>query len=52
VARLSDYNVRVNTPNLADRAAAGEVHAASAADLQRAGSLLAEIEVACKAMLP
>jgi formiminotetrahydrofolate cyclodeaminase len=52
VARLSDYNVRVNAPNLADRAAAGEIHAASAADLQRATAVLAEIEGACKDMLP
>ena len=52
VARLSDYNVRINVPQLADRQAAAEVHAASAGDLSRAGELLAEIEEASKGILP
>ena len=50
--RLSDYNVRINVPQLADRQAAAEIHAASAGDLRRAGELLAEIEDASKSVLP
>jgi hypothetical protein len=46
VCRLADYNVRINVPQLADRQAAAEIHAASAGDLRRACELLAEIEEA------
>ncbi|MCE5276995.1 MAG: cyclodeaminase/cyclohydrolase family protein [Planctomycetaceae bacterium] len=51
-ARLSDYNVRVNVPNLADRPAAAELAMTSAADLSRAQRLLDEIEAASKEYLP
>jgi formiminotetrahydrofolate cyclodeaminase len=51
-ARVSDYNVRVNVPNLADRQAAEDLRSASAADLAKASSLLAEIEASCKSVLP
>jgi formiminotetrahydrofolate cyclodeaminase len=50
--RMSDYNVRVNVPNLADKQAAEDLRAASAADLAKAAALLAEIEASCKAVLP
>lgn len=46
VVRLSHYNVLVNTPQLEDLAAAGEMRSASAADLARAGKLLKGIESA------
>ena len=52
VARLSDYNVRVNVPQLADRQAAGDIRDASAGDLRRAGELLTAIEEAAKGILP
>ncbi len=42
--RLSDYNVRVNVPNLSDKSDAEEVKSSSAADLVKADELLAEIE--------
>jgi formiminotetrahydrofolate cyclodeaminase len=42
--RLSDYNVRINVPNLTDRDAAGQVKQSSADDLARAVALLDEIE--------
>jgi len=51
-ARMSDYNVRVNVPNLADRQAAEDLRTASAGDLARALAILAEIEASCKAVLP
>jgi formiminotetrahydrofolate cyclodeaminase len=49
--RMSDLNVRINVPNLADREAAGQIREASAADLERAGSLLADLEEATAGML-
>ena len=52
VVRLSDYNVRVNVPNVADRAAADEVHGRSAADVERAGALFAQIDQAARKHLP
>ena len=42
--RLSDYNVRINIPNLTDVDAAGQVKQSSADDLARAVALLDEIE--------
>ena len=50
--RLSDYNVRINVPNLADKQAARDVKQASADDLARADSLLAEIEQLSAPHLP
>ena len=52
VMHLSDYNVRVNVPNVADRAAAQEVHGCSAADLERAGALFTQIDQAARKHLP
>ncbi len=52
VARLSDYNVRINLPSLTDKEAAADIKMSSAADLAKAGSLLAEIEQAAKEHLP
>jgi len=49
---LADYNVRVNVPQVADRAAAEEIRRASAADLNRAKALLAEIERAAAPHMP
>ena len=46
-ARLSDYNVRINVPQLADKQAGKEVQESSARDLARANQLLADIEKAC-----
>ena len=50
--RLCDYNVRVNIPQVADRAAAEEIRLASAGDLAAAEKLLADIEQAAKSLLP
>ena len=50
--RLCDYNVRVNVPQVADRAAAEEIRAASAGDLMAAEKLLADIEQSAKSLLP
>ncbi len=52
VLHLSDYNVRVNVPNVADRAAAEDVHRCSAADVQRAQALFAQIDQAARKHLP
>jgi len=52
VARLADYNVRINVPQLTDRQAAADIHQASADDVKRAEGLLAEIDRACKELLP
>jgi len=49
--RLSDYNVCVNLPGLAEKDAAAEIRAASVADLARAGELQKAIEDAGYAML-
>ena len=51
-ARLSDYNVRINIPSVADKAAAKDIHQTSAADLAKAQALLEEIEAAAKEFLP
>ncbi|MEI7836176.1 MAG: cyclodeaminase/cyclohydrolase family protein [Planctomycetota bacterium] len=51
-ARLSDYNVRINLPSVADKAQAAEIKAASAADLARAVAARQEIESATRDMLP
>ena len=50
--RLSDYNVRVNVPNLTDKAAAADIKQASADDLTRAIALLDEIEALGAVHLP
>jgi formiminotetrahydrofolate cyclodeaminase len=47
-ARLSDYNVRINVPQLADAQGGKEVQQSSANDLARANQLLADIEKACR----
>ena len=52
VAHLSDYNVRTNVPNLADKQAAQDIRQASTADLAKAAALLAEIEQATRPHLP
>lgn len=51
-ARLSDYNVRINVPQVTDKTAAGEVKQSSADDLARAEALLEEIEGLTKPHLP
>jgi formiminotetrahydrofolate cyclodeaminase len=51
-ARLSDYNVRINIPSVADQAQAAEIKAASANDVARALALRQEIESASKPYLP
>ena len=47
-ARLSDYNVRINVPNVSERAAAEEIRRSSADDVQRAKASLKAIEEALK----
>lgn len=42
--RLCDYNVKINAPQLADAAAAGEIMASSAADLKAAGAVRQTLE--------
>ncbi|MDP6636554.1 MAG: cyclodeaminase/cyclohydrolase family protein [Phycisphaerae bacterium] len=51
-ATLSDYNVRINLPNLADQAQAEEIRNASRDDLDRARAIHAETEEATRDMLP
>jgi len=46
VVRISDANVRVNAPGVTDEAGAKEVVESSAADLEKAAALLAEIAAA------
>jgi formiminotetrahydrofolate cyclodeaminase len=46
-ARLSDYNVRINVPQLTDAQGGKEVQQSSASDLAQASQLLADIEKAC-----
>ena len=46
VARLSDYNVRINIPQVADTRQAEEIRQSSASDLARAAALLDDIEQA------
>jgi len=50
--RLSDYNVRINVPQVADAAQAAEIRQGSAADLARAVALHVTIEQAVKELLP
>lgn len=49
--RLSDYNVRINVPQLTDKQATADLAGASKADLERATRLLADIEKACASVL-
>lgn len=49
--RLSNYNVRINAPNVADRAAADEIRRSSAANVQRAERTLKAIEQALRSSL-
>ena len=51
-AKLSDYNVRINIPQVEDADAAAEIKQASADDLAKAQALLAELETAAKELLP
>ncbi|MBT3198429.1 MAG: cyclodeaminase/cyclohydrolase family protein [Phycisphaerales bacterium] len=51
-ATLSDYNVRINLPNLADQAAADEIRKASQNDLARARTIHTQTEEATREMLP
>ncbi len=44
VVKLSDYNVRVNVPQVTDKPAAADVAKGSADDVAKAQALLAEIE--------
>ncbi len=50
--RLSDYNVRINVPSVADKSAGAEIHKSSADDLKKAQCLLDEIEQAAGKYLP
>ena len=50
--KLSDYNVRINVPNLSDKQAAGEIKQSSSDDLAKADRLLKEIEDAAREHLP
>ena len=50
--RLSDYNVRINVTQVADKAAAADLHRGSADDVARAAALRQEIEAAVKEHLP
>jgi methenyltetrahydrofolate cyclohydrolase len=50
--RLCDYNVRANTPEVADAEAAAEVRNASASDVARSEALLQEIETRARSVLP
>jgi len=52
VATLSDYNVRINLPSLADQTRADEIKSASRDDLARARVLHAETEEATRDLLP
>lgn len=52
VARLCDYNVRVNLKQVADRQAAEDLRRASAEDLRRAEGLSRELDEAAKTILP
>jgi formiminotetrahydrofolate cyclodeaminase len=50
--RLSDYNVRINVPQLNDREAATELRGSSAADVAKAAALHEAIEAAAAKHLP
>ncbi|HUS46878.1 MAG TPA: cyclodeaminase/cyclohydrolase family protein [Phycisphaerae bacterium] len=51
-AKLSDYNVRINVPNVDDNRAAADIKKASADDLAKAQAILEELEQAAKEFLP
>jgi formiminotetrahydrofolate cyclodeaminase len=51
-AKLSDYNVRINLPQVEDKQAAAEIKKASSDDLARAQAVLAELEQAAGGLLP
>jgi len=51
-ARLSDYNVRINVPQVSDKQAAAEIKQTSANDLAKARQLLEQLEEAAKKHLP
>ena len=51
-ARLSDYNVRINAPQVADETAREEIRQTSAADVARAVGLHEQIEQAVRKNLP
>jgi formiminotetrahydrofolate cyclodeaminase len=50
--RLSDYNVRINVPNLSDKAVGEELRESSRADLKRGIAAFEAIEQAAKPHLP
>ena len=50
--RLSDYNVRINLPSVADETAAAELREASAGDLRRGIELFEAVEAAGGKHLP
>lgn len=52
MVRLSDYNVRINVPNVTDKAAAQEVRRSSAADVAHAEELFRRIEQAAQPYMP
>lgn len=51
-ARLSDYNVRINAPNIDNEQARADFRQASTDDLAKANQLLEQIETAAKQYLP
>jgi formiminotetrahydrofolate cyclodeaminase len=52
MARLCDYNVRINVPNVTDKAAAQDVRRSSAADVAHAEELFRRIDQAAQAYMP
>ncbi len=48
---LSDYNVRINLPNVTDPAVAGDIRQSSSSDLARAKTIHGQIEESTKDML-
>ncbi|HUU58770.1 MAG TPA: cyclodeaminase/cyclohydrolase family protein [Phycisphaerae bacterium] len=50
--RLSDFNVRINVPQVADKAAAEEIRQASADDREKANRILEGLEKAAREHLP
>ena len=51
-AKLSDFNVRINIPQVTDKAAAEDIRRASAGDLARAQDLLETLEQSTRRLLP
>jgi len=45
--RLSDFNVRINVPNVVDKQAADDLYNASKADVAKAAELLERLDEAC-----